>query len=126
MEQSESIFANIHQKDCLGFSSPQGLKYDEVASFLNLEKSDVSKIAGVSKVSVRYDDRIPKEVQEHLEQIANICLLVGEYFNGDAHKTALWFKIPNPLFGNISPRDMIRYGRYKKVLSFVVDAITDN
>jgi hypothetical protein len=59
-------------------------------------------------------------------EIGNICGLVAQFFAGDAAKTALWFKTKNPLFGNISPRDMIRYGRYEKLRRFVMSALEEN
>jgi hypothetical protein len=52
--------------------------------------------------------------------------LVAQFFDGDAAKTALWFKTPNPLLGNLSPRDMIRYGRYDRLRRFVLDALDEN
>jgi hypothetical protein len=38
-------------------------------------------------------------------------------------KPALWFRLPNPLLGDVSPRDMIRYGRLAKLREFVVEAL---
>jgi hypothetical protein len=38
----------------------------------------------------------------------------------------LWFKTKNPLLGSISPRDMIRYGRYEKLRRFVMEALEEN
>jgi hypothetical protein len=38
----------------------------------------------------------------------------------------LWFQTKNPLLGNISPRDMIRYGRYEKLRRFIMNALEDN
>ena len=60
-------------------------------------------------------DRSPK-------YIANIANLVAEYFDGDAQKVALWFELRNPQLGNISPRNMIRGDRYKRLLNFVLEA----
>jgi len=71
---------------------------------------------------VRFDSRIPAELRERLTEIATICELVAEHFDGDVAKTALWFRVPNPLLGNLSPRDQIRLGRYRKVLKFVFEA----
>lgn len=51
---------------------------------------------------------------------------VVEFFDGDTSRAALWFWLPNPLLGDISPRDMIRYGRYAKLQEFVTDALTEN
>ena len=47
---------------------------------------------------------------------------VAEYFDGDAQKVALWFELRNPQLGNISPRNMIRGDRYKRLLNFVLEA----
>ena len=59
-------------------------------------------------------------------EIANICGLVAQFFEGNAEKTALWFKTRNPLLGDISPRDMIRFGRYEKLRRFVMEALEEN
>jgi hypothetical protein len=48
--------------------------------------------------------------------------LVAEYFKGDLEKTALWFKIDNPMLGDVSPREMIRAGRFKKLIKFIYNA----
>jgi len=118
----ESLFKSVRRSDPLAFWSRHGLDYRRVSDFLDLDTNELSKLAGVSKKSVRLDDRIPRDLKERLEQIANICALVAEYFESDAAQTALWFRTPNPLLGEIAPRDMIRLGRYKKLLKFVLDA----
>jgi hypothetical protein len=38
----------------------------------------------------------------------------------------LWFEIANPMLGNISPRNMIRIGRLKRLLKFVMTAREEN
>jgi uncharacterized protein (DUF2384 family) len=75
---------------------------------------------------LRFDARIPPDLRDRLEQIANICTLVAEYFDSDSERTALWFRTPNPMLGDVSPRDMIRLGRYKRLLKFVLEARTVN
>ena len=117
-----ALFQNISQSDPLKFWSNHGLDYHRVSDFLGFNTNELSKLGGVSKQSVRLDDRIPQDLRESLEQIANICTLVAEYFNGNVGKTVLWFKTSNPQLGGISPRDMIRYGRYKKLLAFITEA----
>jgi hypothetical protein len=126
MASAMPLFASIPRHDHLGFYSGQGLETRKVAEFLDLKKPEVARLAGVSTRSIRYDDRIPKEALEYLEQIATIAGLVAGIFEGDVQKTSLWFRTPNPLLGQISPRDMIRYGRYDRLLRFVHDAIQDN
>ena len=121
------LFRTVQNQDPLEFWSNHGLDYKRVSEFLDLDNNELSKIGGVKKSSVRFDDRIPHDLGERLEQIANICALVATYFEGDARKTALWFRTPNPsLGGYLSPRDMIRFGRFKKLYKFVLDALEEN
>lgn len=108
--------------DVLGLYRGGEPDYRRVADLARLSKEDLSKIAKVSKSSVRFDDAIPAAVAERLREIANIANLVAEFFEGDAHKVGLWFELPNPQLGNISPRTMIRGNRYKRLLNFVLDA----
>jgi len=126
MAETSGLFRTVADKDYLGFWANQTLQAKKVADFLDFDKSAVAKVAQVAQKSVRYDEKIPKDVLDRLQEIANICSLVAQFFQGDLRKTALWFKTNNPLFGNISPRDMIRFGRYEKLRRFVHAAIEDN
>jgi hypothetical protein len=126
MKAENSLFDTIASQDHLGFWANETLKAREVADFLGFDKKDVAKVAGVAPASVRYDEKIPKEVIDRFLEIANICSLVAQFFEGDAVKTALWFKTRNPLLGDISPRDMIRFGRYARLQKFVQDALAQN
>jgi hypothetical protein len=108
--------------DVLGFTHKGQTDYKRIAELVKLSKEDLSKIAEVAKSSVRFDESIPVPVAERLREIANIANLVGEFFNGNPEKVGLWFELPNPMLGNISPRNMIRAGRYKRLLNFVLDA----
>ena len=120
------IFNTISHHDLLGFHEHDRVNYKKVVQFLGFDQNDVSKIAGVRKASVRYEpNRIPREVKERFLEIANICQLVAEVFNGNIEKTALWFKTDNPLLGNLSPRNMIRVGKYKKLHRFIMEARED-
>jgi predicted nucleotidyltransferase len=126
MVRTAALFRTVAEKDYLGFWADNTLKAREVADFLDLDKRDIAKVAHVAPASVRYDEHIPKEVLERLQEIANICALVAQHFEGNAVKTALWFKTKNPRLGDIAPRDMIRYGRAGKLRRFVVDAMEKN
>jgi len=75
--------------------------------------------------SVRYDDNIPERVRERLEEIANTINLVAQAFDGDPDKTVSWFKARNPLLGDVSPRDMIRLGRYERLRRFIINATSE-
>jgi len=125
MEQSSSLFRSIPPKDCFGFfddGEPNGRK---VVDFLKYKKEDVSVATNIPISSVRYDTKMPPELRERLIEWATAINLVGTYFN-DPHKTVLWFQISNPLLGGMSPRDMIRVGRFKKLLKFIQTALDEN
>jgi hypothetical protein len=96
--------------------------YRRVADLTKLSKEDLSKLAKVARSSVRFDDAIPAAVAERLREIANIANLVAQYFDGDASKVSLWFELPNPMLGHVSPATMIRGNRCKRLLSFVLEA----
>ena len=125
-ETSRRIFDTVHRTDSLNFWANHGLDYERVRDMVGLTNNDLSRVADVAKSSVRFDERIPPALKERMEQIANCCLLVAEHFGNDAQKTSLWFKTPNPMLGNVSPRDMIRYGRFSKLQRFIVGALSDN
>ncbi|MFO1503559.1 MAG: antitoxin Xre/MbcA/ParS toxin-binding domain-containing protein [Steroidobacteraceae bacterium] len=120
---SPTLFQNI-AGDPLNFWRGQALDLRKVRDFANLSNKDISRIAGVAPTSVRFDDKVPVEVREHMENIANVCNLVFEFFQDDV-KTKLWLQTPNPMLGNTSPKDMIRVGRYKKLMQFVSDALRE-
>lgn len=118
-----SIAAHIARKDLLGLYQEGGHPdYKRIAELVQLSKSDLSKLTGVAKSSVRFDANIPVPVAERLREFANIANLVAEFFEGDVQKVALWFELSNPMLGSLSPRNMIRAGRYKRLLNFVLDA----
>ena len=116
------LFGNVARQDHLQFKQDGHLDYKKVASFLEFSKKDLSAIADVEKSSVRFDEKIPADLARRLDEVANIANLVAEVFGGDAAKTALWFKTPNYLLGEVAPRDMIRMGRYKRLLKFIQEA----
>ena len=94
----------------------------KTATFLQFNKDDVATATGVPRSMVHLDARITEEVSARLTEIATICALVLEHFDGDLGKTHSWFTTRNPLLGNLSPREMIRFGLYRKVLRFVREA----
>jgi len=122
MHTQRNIFSTVPKQDYLGLI--QNLA--NVPKFLELEKDDISKAANIPKSTVRYDERMPADLKVFLSEIAIVCELVAGYFDGDVEKTALWFKIENPVLGGISPRDMIRYGRFKKLKEFIQSQIEGN
>ena len=120
------IFSTVPEKDYLSFFEDDKPNYNRIVDFLNFKKEDISKATEVPLSSVRWDNKIPKELHERIREWAILLNLVAEHFKGDAKKTALWFTTPNPLLGNISPRDMIRFGRYKRLFKFIFNALAEN
>ncbi len=120
-----SIFETVGD-DHMSFWERRHFRPQKVVNFFGFEKKDISRIASVSDKSVRYDEKMPEAVGERLEEIANIVNLVAEIFDGDTTKTALWFKTQNPILGDVSPRDMIRLGRYARLRKYVFEAAMTN
>ena len=126
MAHTAQLFQTVSRRDSLGFWADDAVNARKVVEFLNFDKREVAKVAGVAPASVRFDQKIPKEVRDRVEEIANVIGLVAQFFDGDSTKTALWFKTKNPLLGQLSPRDMIRFGRYDRLLRFVLEALAEN
>lgn len=118
-----SLFDTVPD-DLMDFGHGESFNAKRVSTLLNLKKADVSRLSSVSEASVRYDDAIPAAVRERLEEIGATVNLVAKQFGGDQEKTAAWFKARNPLLGDISPRDMIRLGRYDRLRKFIINAMT--
>lgn len=124
---ASNVMSNIPDQDFLAFGLYEhDVDYKKVSNFLEFDKNALSKIGGVSKKSVRMDNKIPQALKERLTEIAIICSLVAEYFSGDVGKTAMWFKTPNPMLGDVTPRDMIRLGRSNKLIRFIMEAREEN
>ena len=121
---AQAFFGNVPSTDLMGLFKNGRANYKKAVEVLDFRKEDVSVAANIPKASVRYDNRIPKELQERIQEWAIAINLVASYFN-DVDKTILWFKVPNPLLGNISPRDMIRLGRFKKLYKFIQTALDE-
>lgn len=117
-----AIVRNVARQDLLQLYRNGQPDYKRIADFAKLSKADLGKISGVSRASVRFDASIPDKVAERLREVANIANLVAEFFEGNAEKVGLWFELQNPVLGNISPRQLIRIGRYKRLLNFVMDS----
>lgn len=120
-----ALFRNIPDRDLLGFGIGTAFEPKRVSDWLDLKKADVSRVAEVSPKSVRWDSEIPAAVHDRLEEIALTCNLVAQAFGGDVAKTALWFKARNPMLGDVSPRDMVRLGRFDRLRRFIIGAMSE-
>ena len=119
------LFSGV-AKDHLSLFEGEKPKCPDVMRIFEFKKQDVARAAGVALSSVRWDDRMPPEVRDRFREWANLINLVAEFFEGDTRKTALWFTLPNPTLGDVRPRDMIRFGRYKRLQKSVVNALSEN
>ncbi len=111
--------------DFFKFGRGTSFKPKQVPEMLGLKKADVSRIACVAESSVRYDDAMPEPVRARLEEIANTINLVAQAFDGDVEKAGAWFTAHNPLLGDISPRDLIRLGKYERLRKFIISAMVN-
>jgi hypothetical protein len=119
-----TLFQTVPKKNLLGLFHSEGtVDVRRTKNFLEFTKDDIASATNVPGSSVRFDHRMPSEVRDRMIEIAIICELVAEHF-GSAEKAALWFKVSNPLLGNLSPREMLRMGRFKKLHRFIVEALT--
>lgn len=120
------LFSTVSRNDPLNFWGANGVvDFDRIREFADLDTRQIARMTGLKESTVRFDERIPDQVRDHMMAIANICNLVYGFFEDDV-KTKLWLTTPNPMLGYITPRDMIRHGRYSKLLRFITDALEDN
>lgn len=124
MSTGFSLFDTVPE-DLLMFGHGSMFDAKRVPTLLGLKKEDVSRLASVSIKSVRYDDAIPEQVRERLEEIASTINMVAKAFDGDVDKTTAWFRARNPMLGDVSPRDMIRLGRYERLRKFIINAMME-
>jgi hypothetical protein len=101
---------------------PEG---ERIIGLLKFEKKDISVATNIPIESVRYDKKGSKELKQRLSEWATALNLVANFFKNE-RKTILWFNTPNPLLGDMTPRDMIRIGRFKKLLNFIQTALDEN
>ncbi len=121
---AHNIYDTVANNDFIGVNQPKGA--EKVVDFLDFKKNDIAKATGLAKTSIRFDNRMPKELKTRLMEIGNIINIVVEQFNGDIKKAELWFNTKNPMLGNMSPIDMIKFGRYEKLQKFIFNARSGN
>jgi hypothetical protein len=120
-----ALFDTVPREDYLTLFPSGKTDYQKAIGLLGFKKKDVARASNIPVQSVRYDQKMPKELEDRVREWAVALALVAQYFK-DGQKTVLWFKTPNPLLGNIAPRDMIRVGRFNKLHRFITNALADN
>lgn len=121
----QNLFGTVPLKKYLPFYNQQGLvEPKKVVTYFHFSNPEVAAISEIATSSVRYDeDRIPEPIRQRFTEIANICELVANQFDGDLDKTYWWFTTDNPMLGDISPRQMIKFGNYERLRRIVQDFI---
>ena len=125
MVQIQSNMAFHMPEDRFKLFQGRNIKGEKIVKLLNYKKREVSQASGISVNSIRYDEKMPKELAERLIEWATAINLVAGFFKNQ-DKTILWFNTPNPLLGEQTPKDMIRIGRSKKLVKFIRNALLEN
>lgn len=101
---------------------PDGAK---IVHLLEYKQKDVSSATNLPKEQIHFDNRMPKELEDRLKEWAIALNLVAVFFN-DNDKTIRWFDIPNPLLGGLTPKQIIKIGRFKKLRDVILTALEEN
>lgn len=120
------LFANIPQDDLFGIKTKDGFNYKKMTQLLGFNKRKVAKAAGISESSVRYDGRMPVDLEDFFRELISVLAVVSKQFDGDKQETLLWFNMPNTLLGGLSPAQMITLGKHKKLMKFIQRSIEGN
>jgi hypothetical protein len=97
-----------------------------ILDLLKFTKQELSVATSIPIYSIFYDDKMSPELKNCLSEWAVALNLIAIFFNNDIHKTTLWFSTPNLLLGDISPREMIIVGRFKKLRIFIQTTLNEN
>ena len=125
-QAARALFDSIPESDICGlYEKGGGINYKKVIDTINFKNDDVATATNLPRTSVRYDAKMPSELKERLMEWAIAISLVAEHFK-DASKAMMWFQAPNPMLGGITPRDMIRLGRFKKLMKYIQSALDSN
>jgi hypothetical protein len=121
-----SLFSSIPPTKASPFFEGAAPVGPQIVKFLDFKRKDVARSAKVSEAAVRYEqDRMSEVLRAWLIEVGTAIALVDNFFK-DTDKTELWFRTPNPLLGNITPIDMIRMGRQRKLLTVIQASLSEN
>jgi hypothetical protein len=67
-----------------------------------------------------------EELRKESELILDCVKKIEQFFKGDVHRARAWFKVPNPLLGQVSPDDMIAMHRVEKLHKFIALQMAEN
>ncbi len=127
MNTDTELFRTVADKDYLHLLDQGEPRVGRIAEFLHFGDKEVASATGVPRSSIRLIiSRVPDEVMERIREWAQALNLVAQFFEGDHEKTVQWFLMPNPLLGGITPRDMIRIGRFHRLAQFIRVALAES
>lgn len=124
-EAHENIFGSISSERWPELYDGDELDATKVLEISSLSKTQLADSLGMKNVRLE-EERMSTTVRDRIREIANVIELAAEYFEGDRERVASWFTATNPLLGNVSPRDMIRFGRHDKLLKFILNSKAGN
>jgi hypothetical protein len=107
----------VAPKDYLGLFDGGTPRFKEVREFLGLKAKEVAEAAW-GTVGV-------PELTERVREWAFLINRVAGFFDSDRGKTLLWFAVSNPLLGGVTPRQMLRLGRFGKLDRIVKQALQE-
>lgn len=109
-------------KNQLGlFSSTGEVDVDRTAEFMDISRSQLTEIFGLTVDQLRPDRMAPK-TKDKIAELASALEFVADTFDGNVTRTKFWINTANLNFGGATPRDLILRGRHKKVLTFILSA----
>lgn len=104
---------------------PDGVKAGCVCSLCAFERGMQSPPRAKVEGTV-FENEASQVVPEHLLYVSFVRELVRPFFDGDEFKVKAWMEAINPLLGDVSPEQMIREGRHRKLVKFIQTAISEN
>lgn len=110
----------------LGFFEVDTADAAAVLLFLPFMKEEISRALDVPMAKVKYGRSMPPLMRRWVHELGFIYEMVADFFKGDTLKTKRWLKAKNPMLGGLSARDMICFGRHKKLMQFVMNAAEAN
>jgi hypothetical protein len=126
--EQEGLFATVHAGGLplIWDEEAKDVNGPEVLKMIGLSYRDAARAARIPEKSVKSGQPLPDELMVRAREWAAIVGLVAGFFHGDVLKTALWFKMRNPLLGGLSPREMIEFDRAAKLRDIVENALAGN
>ena len=123
--RASELYSNIPEDHLHLFFNGEEPDAKKIVNFLDYKKHDIAAATNIPIKFIRYDSKMPAELKQCLREWALVLNLVNQFFD-DVEKTILWFNMPNTLLGSMSPKDMIRVGRFKKLLKFIQSSLDEN